>query len=116
LRDPRISNLTRLVVDYCVSVRDCSEVSIFRNRGAIPFIRESVKTESLIEAFYRYTPESVLKHVSPIEKRNELARQRINQDTLPTHTKPLANIDPEKLRIRSSATRGLSEIFLKRSA
>jgi len=130
LRDPRIANLARLVVDYCVSIKEGEEVSINGSVESIPFIRELVKEivqrggypiiqitdESIIEAFYKYAPENVLRHISPIERE---MTQKINATIrilAPTHTKPLVGVDPEKLRIRSMATRELSEIFLKRSA
>jgi len=43
LRDPRIANLARLVVDYCVSIKEGEEVSINGSVESIPFIRELVK-------------------------------------------------------------------------
>ena len=128
--DYRLRNLAKLVVDYCVDLKAGEEVSIEGTVESIPLVREIVKQavqrgsypivkitdESITEVFYKYATTNVLTHVSSLEK--ELV-SRVNAMVsihAPSHTKALAGIDPEKLRIRSTATRELSEIFLSRSA
>lgn len=128
--DRRVVNLARLVVEYCVSVKEGEEVSIDGSPESIPFIRELVKhtvqrggypivrisDESILEAFYKYASESVLKHVSSIERELSEKINAMIRIHAPTHTKPLSSIDPVKLKTRSIATRELTEIFLRRSS
>ncbi|MEM2524297.1 MAG: aminopeptidase [Desulfurococcaceae archaeon] len=130
MTDYRLKNLARLVVEYCVDLREDEEVSIEGTVESIPFIREIVRQavqrgayplirivdESIVEVLYKYAKQNVLTHVSSIER--EIAT-KVNASIsiyAPTHTKPLSGVDPEKLKIRSAATRELAEIFLKRSA
>lgn len=129
--DPRVSKLAKLIVNYCVYLKKGEEVVINATVEAIPLVRELVRytveagaypvfinlnDESITEAFYRYAPREVLEHVSPIEK--ELI-SRINASIsilAPSHTKPLVDIEPEKLKIRSVARREITSIYLERSA
>jgi len=129
--DPRISNLARLIVNYCVSLKKGEEVVINATVESIPLVREIVRytveagaypvfinisDESVTEAFYKHAPLDVLSHVSTLEK--ELV-SRVNAQIsilAPSHTKPLVGVDPEKLRVRSQARRELNKIFLERSA
>ncbi|MEM0240976.1 MAG: aminopeptidase [Candidatus Nezhaarchaeales archaeon] len=128
--DARIARLAKLVVDYCIAVKPGEEVSVEGSIESLPLLREVVREvvtrggypfvritdESLVEVFYRYAPESVLRYVSPVER--ELV-QRVHATIrvhAPTHTKPLSGIDPTRIKARSDATRELTEIFLRRSA
>jgi aminopeptidase len=129
--DPRISNLARLIVNYCVYLRKGEEVVINATVESIPLVREIVKytveagaypvfinigDESITEAFYKYAPQEVLSHVSILEKET-VSRVNAQISILsPSHTKPLIGIDPEKLKVRSQARRELNKIYLERSA
>lgn len=131
MTDPRVSNLAKLIVNYCVYLKKGEEVVINGTVESIPLIREIVKytvdagaypvminigDESITEAFYRHAPPEVLSHVSIIEK-EMISRINASISILaPSHTKPLAGIDPEKIMIRSRARRELSQIYLERSA
>lgn len=129
--DPRVSNLAKLIVNYCVDLKKGEEVVVNATVEAVPLVRElmryiveagaypviiNLSDESITEAFYKYAPKEVLEHVSPIEK--ELI-SRINASIsilAPSHTKPLVNIDPDKLRMRSVARKEITSIYLERSA
>ena len=128
--DPRVSKLAKLVVEYCVSIKPGDEVLLKAGVEAIPLIREIVKetvskggyphiilSESGIdEIFYRYAPEPVLKHLSPIEK---FIQEKIDVSISvisDSHSKPLVGIDPDRIRIRRAARAELTEIFMRRQA
>ncbi|MEB3859574.1 MAG: aminopeptidase [Desulfurococcales archaeon] len=123
-----VDRLARLVVDYCLGLREGDEVLVsfsleavdlaraiaFRaiDRGAYPHLRLTL--EDVNEYFHRFAPRSVLERVSPIE---EYTMERV--DALvsiigPRHSKPLAGVDPERLALRTSASRRLTEIFMRR--
>lgn len=80
-------------------------------RDGYPVVR--VVDESLVGAFHGYAPESVLRHVSPVEREMMLKMNAIIRIHAPTHIKPLSGINPEKLKTRSIATRELIEVFLR---
>lgn len=125
-----LDKFARLLVSYCGEVRGGDEVNIRASYEAMPLIKEIYKLvvsagayprviledEELIEIFYRHAPQSLLEHLSPIDKyiaENVTVSFSIISST---HTKPLVGIDPEKLKIRSAALRPLTEIFMKRDA
>ena len=130
LANQYLSKLAKLIVNYSVDVKKGEEALITSTYEAMPLIRELCKEilkaggypllriydETLDEIFYRYASEEQLKHVSPIEKYTyEKIDVRISILSS-THTKHLSSIDPNKIRIRRSAQRKLTEIFMKRSA
>ncbi len=129
--DRRVSNLARLLVEYCVEAKEGDEVVVRAGVEAVPLVREVVRElvsrgaypllislgdESISEVFYKYAKPSVLKHVSEIER---IIMERIDASISiisPSHTKPFIGIDPEKMKIRSQARRELTKIFMERSA
>ncbi|ABN69505.1 peptidase M29, aminopeptidase II [Staphylothermus marinus F1] len=129
--DPRVSNLARLLVEYCIEAGKGDEVVVNAGVEAIPLVREVVKylvsrgsypvminlsDESISEVFYRYATKDVLEHISSIEK---YVLENIDASISiisPSHTKPFIGIDPEKMKIRSGARRELTKIFMERSA
>ncbi len=129
--DPRVSRLARLIVEYCIEVREGDEVVINAGIEAIPLVREIVKhlverkgypllinlsDESITEIFYKYAPREVLEHVSDLEK-EMLKKINASINILsPSHTKPLNTVDPEKIKLRSIARKELTKIFMERSA
>ncbi|MFZ8791992.1 MAG: aminopeptidase [Thermosphaera aggregans] len=129
--DPRISKQAEIIVDYSLNLKPGEEVVINASVEAIPLVRELVRKivekeaypllirldeESITEAFYKYAPQNVLTHVSIIEK--EIVEKASASISIisPSHTKPLANVDPEKIKTRAQARRELNKIFLERSA
>ena len=130
MADPRVSRLAELLTSYSVEVKDGDEVLITAGVEALPLIRELYKhvlirggnpfvvvvDDVLDEIFYNYAGEKQLKHLSPIEKFiQEKIDVRISILSR-SHTKPLVNIDPEKLRLRQASRRELTEIFMRRHA
>ncbi|MEM3927206.1 MAG: aminopeptidase [Desulfurococcaceae archaeon] len=129
--DPRVSNLAKLIVNYCVYLKKGEEIVINATTESIPLIRELVKyaveagaypvfinlnEESIMEVFYKYAPFEVLSHVSLIEKELISRVNALINILAPSHTKPLMGIDPEKLKVRSMARKELNMIYLERSA
>ena len=125
-----LDKFAQLLVDYCVNVKKLDEVVISASYEAYPLVRELyraiverggyprflVSDEVLQEIFYRYASEELLEYLSPIDKYIvENINVRISILS-PTHTKPLVNIDPERMKKRSIALRPLTEIFMKRDA
>ena len=125
-----LSKFARLILDYCVEVRKLDEVLIISSYEAYPLIRELwkgivergayprlvISDEVLTEIFYKYAGNDLLKYLSKID---EFIAENINvriSILSSTHTKPLINISPEKLRIRAQATKKLTEIFMKRDS
>jgi len=128
--DVRVSRLAELVVKYCIGLKSGEEVYITGTVDALPLIRELYRfivsnggypllylyDESLLEVFYKYARENVLKHVSNVEKYTyEHVNARISVLSY-THTKYLSSISPERVKLRNSALRVLTEIFMRRDA
>jgi len=125
-----LTKFAKLILDYCVEVKKLDEVLITSSYEAYPLIRELwrgivergayprlvINDEVLTEIFYRYAKDELLKYLSRIDvfiAENIDIRISILSAT---HTKPLININPEKLRVRAQATRKLTEIFMKRDS
>jgi len=125
-----VERFARLLVDYCIEARKGDEVLISSTPEALPLVAELFKLlvergayprfvvefEELAEIFYRYASREVLEYLSPIDvfiAEKISARISIVSST---HTKPLVGVDPERIRIRSAATRKLTEIFMRRDA
>ncbi len=123
-----LSKFAKLIVDYCVSIKEGDEVLVNASYEALPLLRELWKEivsrgayprlnlveETLTETFYKYAKESLLDHRSKIDRyivENIDVRISIISST---HTKPLVDVDPEKVKRRSMANRELTEIFMKR--
>lgn len=119
---------SRLIADYCVSIKKLDEVAISAGLEAMPFIktlyREIVKRggyphifirdEELTETFYRYAPDELLDYLSPIDEyivKNIDVRISVISSS---HTKPLISTPPEKIQRRNQALKKLTEIFFKR--
>lgn len=129
--DPRVSKQAKIIVDYSLNLKPGEEVVINATVEAIPLVREIVREivereaypllirldeESITEAFYKHAPRSVLTHVSTVEKEIIEKANASVSIIAPSHTKPLVDIDPEKLKIRAQARQELNKIFLERSA
>jgi len=125
-----VVKLAELITRYCIGVRKNDEVLITGGYVALPLIKELVRSivvrggypivmfseEELEEVFMKYADKEVLTHVSPIE---EFILEKIDARISilsSTHTKYLSSIDPERVKLRSSARRRLTEIFMRRDA
>lgn len=118
----------KLLVDYCTGVKSRDEVLVRATYEAFPLVREVYKAivergayprlvvedEELTEVFYRYASRELLEYLSPIDK---YIMENVNVSISiisSTHVKPLVSIDPERFKVRSSALRPLTEIFMRR--
>ena len=123
-----LSKFAKLISEYCVSIREGDEVLINASYEAMPMLRHlwreivskgayprlNLTEELLTETFYKYAKDSLLDYKSRIDKyivENIDVRISIISST---HTKPLVNVDPDKVRRRSMANRELTEIFMRR--
>ncbi|MEB3780252.1 MAG: aminopeptidase [Desulfurococcales archaeon] len=118
----------RLLVEYCTDVKVKDDVVISSSYEAFPLVREvyrytvekggyplvRIRDELLDEMFYRYAPQDLLMYLSPLEEAFMKEADVLISIISPTHTKPLISIDPERIKIRSMATRRLTEIFMER--
>lgn len=124
------TKFAKLLVEYCTRVKEGDEVIISATHEAYPLIKElwrevvsrgaypriNLTDEVLTELFYKYAPESLLKYYSKID---EFIMENIDvriSILSSTHTKPLVDVDPEKIKIRAQATSKLTEIFMRRDA
>jgi len=118
----------RLICEYCCNIKGGDEVLIQAGFEAFPLVRSlwtevvkrgayprfDVTDEVLTEIFYRYAPESLLRHYSKIDEfiiSNVDVRIRILSSS---HTKPLVNVDPSRMKVRAQAVAKLTEIFMRR--
>lgn len=120
----------KLITEYCTDIKANDEALITATYEAYPLIKElwreivskgayprlNIMDEILTELFYKYAPENLLKYYSKIDEyimENIDVRISILSST---HTKPLVNIDPEKMKVRAQTTAKLTEIFMRRDA
>ena len=123
-----LRKFAELIVDYCVSVGEEDEVLVSASYESLPLLRELwreivsrggyprlvLNEESLTEIFYKYASDKLLDYTSKIDEyiaENMDVRIAIISST---HTKPLVDVDPERLKRRSVANRKLTEIFMRR--
>ncbi len=125
-----VSRLAEVLVDYSISIKPGEEVLYRSTYEALPLAMEVVRhsvlrgsypivmldDELITETFYKHAVEGVLKHVSKVDKFVMENVNAIITVVSSTHTRYLASIDPERIRIVSAARRELTEIFLRRSA
>lgn len=128
MADVRVTRLAKLITEYSVSIREEDEVIIRSGVEALPLVRELVKEivsrgayphvliqdSAAEEIFYRYARENVLKKLSQLDKFIMEKMDVMISIISDSHSKPLINIDPEKMRIRNAARAELNEIFMKR--
>jgi len=125
-----VSRLADLLAEYSTSIRGGDEVLFTSTYEAVPLAAEAVRAivqrggypivilsdEVISEFFYRYAPKEVLEYVPKVQK---FIAENIDVQISAlssTHTKHLASISPEKLRVASAARRELTEIFMRRRA
>ncbi|MEM4580106.1 MAG: aminopeptidase [Acidilobaceae archaeon] len=123
-----LDKFARLIVEYSAEVSKGDEVVIRFGVEALPFVRTLVKAiverggyprlelidEETAEIFFKYATREVLEYLSPIDK---MIAEKINVMISVisfSHTKYLVGVDPERIKVRSAATRELSEIFMRR--
>lgn len=130
MADIRVTRLAGIITEYSVSIREGDEVVLRAGVEALPLVRELIKEivsrgayphmfindSAAEEIFYRYAKENVLKHLSPLDKFIMEKVDAMISIISDSHSKPLINIDPERLMIRNAARTELNEIFMRRQA
>ncbi len=130
MRDPRYEKLAGVLINYSVEAQKghLIEISgapvatplvseVYRaalKAGAHPFLR--VHLPGVTETFYKSAKQHQLKFINPIaefEIENVDSSITIWSDD---NTKSLANVDPKRQAVRSSATRKLFTRFMEREA
>lgn len=123
-----LDKLAGLLVDYCISAGKGDEVLVSAGLGALDLVREvyralvergayprvEFRDEVLQEMFYRYAPDDLLDYESKIDVYIMENIDAMVSIVSSGHTKPLAGVDPERLKRRSRAVRRITEIFMRR--
>ncbi len=130
MRDPRIEKLARLLTEYSLNLKPRDVVAISGDAIGTPLIREcyraalrkgayaicDIRVDSLAEVFYAEANDDQLKWVSPFSK---YKLQKIDASLgvwADENTKSLTGVDPKRLAKAAAARKGLSKIFMDRSA
>lgn len=130
LSDPRIDNLARLLVDYCIATRAGDWVLINADLGAQPLVERIYahvlgagghptvlyQDEHLAEIFYRSAGEKQLQWLSPTD---EVLAERVDARITvraPANTRSLTGVDPAAQRTFQKAQRPLTDRYRQRSA
>jgi aminopeptidase len=128
--DPRVKNLARIVVEYCVEVQPKNRVAIIGYAEAAPLIKElyrevlkaggyplvNVQLEGMDYIFYKEASDDQLQYINPMQ---ELVTKEFEQMIMlfsSPNTRSLSNIDPAKQRMQGQAYSELSKIRMQRAA
>lgn len=130
MRDPRVEQLARVIVEYSVNVRPGQLVrltgdpvalplleAIYEHalrRGAHPYIK--CAPDALSEIFYDAAGDEQLGYVNPIAQ-YEMATIDVSISLwADTNTKRLSRVDPQRQRRASAARKPIFDVFLRRAA
>lgn len=127
--DERLSKMAKVLVDYSLSIKEGDSFLIQGNEITIPLIKEVYKeallrganpdvrvlVEELQEILYKYGSDEQIKYVSPVvqcsvEKYNAALRIGGNY-----HSKPLINIDSEKISRLEASHRKVGAVEQRRT-
>ncbi|MGH2982443.1 MAG: aminopeptidase [Solirubrobacterales bacterium] len=130
MRDPRVSNLARILVAYSTEVREGDSVMIDGESSAEPLLaaiyEEALKAGANAVAhmtptgqeptYYEHASDAQLEWISPISRWSvQEADVRISVGAS-TNARELSGVPPERQQRRSKATGGLMAEAMKRSA
>jgi aminopeptidase len=130
MSDPRIHNLARLLVNYCVAVQPGDKIILNGAIVAFPLVRETyreiiragghplvmLQSEELEEIFLKEASEDQLQHISEPRKLVTETYDCSIGIWAAENTRALSNIDPARLQLSRSANRGLMATRMRRSA
>jgi aminopeptidase len=130
MSDPRIHNLARLLVDYCVAVQEGDRVLLNGAVVAFPLVRETYReiiragghplviwrSEELDEIMLKEGNDNQLQHVAEPRKLIIETYDCSIGIWASENTRALSNIDPGRLQLSRSAERELMATHMKRSA
>jgi aminopeptidase len=130
MRDPRLSKLARVLVNYSVAVRPGQlvrlngpmvawplVVEIYREvvaAGAHPMVR--MQPEEVAEILLKTGSDDQLRYVNPVTAHEYATIDCSIGIWGEENTKSLSNTDPKKMALSQTARRPLMEVFMKRAA
>ena len=128
--DPRVANLARVLVNYCVAVQPGHLVAIYGLPAAQPLLKETYREvlraggfpylfasiDGLEELFLSEASDEQLQHVSKV---TEMVASEFDARIVvlsASNTRNLSNVDPERQQILARAHTGILETIMKRTA
>jgi len=130
MTDPRVKRLADLLTNYCVAVKPGDRVLITGGHLALPLIRETyrqvlraggnpmlqIADDEIQEILFKEASDDQLKFVhEPVKVTYDTFECQIGIRGA-ANTRAMSGVDPKKQHIRQTAQKGLSEIFMRRSA
>lgn len=130
MKDPRLSKLAEVLVNYSAKIKPGEKVFIMCNDVSIPWAKEVAKAainaggmvetiinnEEISEVILQYGSDEQLKHESLIME-TMVKNANVMLSAFGTkNTRINANIDPEKIRLSTLSQKSWREIFHKRMA
>lgn len=117
--DERLSKMAKVIVDYSLGIKEGDVFLIKGYEPSIPLIKEvyrealirgahpevRVQVEELMEIMMKYGNEDQLKYISPVIQSSAEKYNALLQIGGTYHTKPLLNVNPEKIAKHESAHR-----------
>lgn len=130
MTDPRIANLARIVVEYCVEVQPKDRVAIIGYAEAAPLIKElyrgvlkaggyplvNAQLDGLNHIFFTEANDDQIKYISPIESMVAKEFECLISLFSTPNTRSLSNVDPAKQRLQAQSRNELFNIRMERAA
>jgi aminopeptidase len=137
MKDPRVTNLARVLVEYSTRIKKGDRVAILAQHVAIPLVEEiyhfvlkaggfpyfmvggmrsRVETDRLAYLLFTEGSDEQIQHVSVFEKvvREEFDAMIVLYSQ--SNTRALSNVSPEKQSLRARAYSDLVKVYQERSA
>ncbi|MFA9477788.1 aminopeptidase [Phycisphaerales bacterium AB-hyl4] len=130
MRDPRLDQLARVIVEYSTGVKPGQLVRLSGEPIATPLIEAlyeaiikaggnvhlKLAPESLTDIFYEHASDEQLQYVSPLAK-HEIETVDVSIGLwAETNTKSMSRVDPQRQRLASAARKPIMETFMNRAA
>jgi aminopeptidase len=137
MTDQRISNLAKILVNYSTEVKDKDLVAIYGQPPATPLIQDVYREvlrcggypyllplyapplmpgyEGLDQIFLSEANDDQLKHVDVLHKKVIEEFDVIIAIKSRSNTRSLSNIDPQRIRLRGQAYKGILQTLIERS-
>jgi aminopeptidase len=130
MSDPRIENLAKLLVEYCVEVEPGHNVLLGGSSLALPLLEEVyryvlragghplvvIQDDVFQEILFKEGNDEQLKHIpSPMKLANDTFDSRIGVRAA-ANTRSLSAIDPKRMQIAQAARKELMATSMKRTA
>ena len=130
MKDPRLSKLADLLVNYSVKVQPKDWVWITGHITAEPLVNEVLRavlqaggnpqilmgSDDTGETKFKYASDEQLKWISPTTRMLYEEADVLISLRASNNTRHMSGIDPQKQKLRGQATQELMEIYMERSA